>query len=76
MEAITAMLVESAEFRAGTTRVEKLYMEDPRMTVAGIPWARHVKHMHQNTRINKRILEWIDYHKPLPADHCLQEVED
>ena len=49
MEAITAMLVENQEFRAGTTRVEKLYMDDPRMIIAGTPWSRHRRHMRANT---------------------------
>lgn len=57
MEALTTIMDQNGQYRA-MERVEKLYMDDPRMILAGLPWPRAVSHMRVNSEVNARILKW------------------
>lgn len=57
-------------------RVEKLYMEDPRMVLAALPWPRHLDHMTELTNLNREIKRWCDVHFPVGEEHPRAPLEN
>ena len=51
-------------------------MDDPRMIIAGVPWARARHHARENTAINRRVLDWQYEQRIVPDGHPHSQLLD